>query len=901
MWEAQPEQMAQAIARHDALLAEAVHSHRGRVIKTTGDGIYATFADAADALDAAVAIQISLANPAATAGVSLRVRCGLHAGDVHERDNDFFGGTINRTARIMNAAYGGQVLISQTVADLARERLPAGVSLRDLGTVRLKGLTTSEAVYQLVHPTLYQNFPALRELEATPNNLPQQITSFIGRQRERIEAQALLTRTRLLTLLGMGGLGKTRLSLQIAADVMETYPDGTWFIDLAPITDPSLVASEAAQVLGVREEPGRPFTQTLCAHVKARKLLLILDNCEHLINESANLANALLKAAPDIRIIATSRQALRIPGEQTFPVLPLPVPERTAGVEELARSTAVQLFIERTKLHKPGFDLTEKDASAIAELVSRLDGIPLALELAAARMRALSVAEINKRLQDRFKLLTRGGRVLLPRQQTLRALVDWSYDLLQENEQLLLGRLCVFVGGFDLTAVEGVCGAEPLQPEDVLDVLSSLVEKSLVMVDDAADGSRYRLLETIRDYAREKLAERDELAKFLAVHFDHYLTVAKAANRGLQGPEQGEWTRRVEADLDNMRAGIALALQGGVDPILAVKFAVALLGFWMLRGYATEGRNYVRAALALPAVQGSDLAHAHALYVGAGLADSQSGHAEARRMLERCLELRRGLGNPLDIAAALSTLSLVRLHLGDATGAREGEAEAVDIFREIGNRVGEAIGLLHLAEICIYTGDDAQAKQHVLDALEIARDIENMEIESECERMLGELALESGDVNAATERFARSLDVCRKAEDKRGEATALWWQGKTDLAAGRTDLAWMRLSGALRAFQAFEMYAEMLGCLEDVADFLHVRDSPADATRFYAAVERLRDRLVLPLPPRFDARRKDRLALLRSILGDASFEAAWADGRPWGIEKSVRRALSTTTSETVAA
>jgi predicted ATPase len=592
---------------------------------------------------------------------------------------------------------------------------------------------------------------------------------------------------------------------------------------------------------------------------------------------------------------------LQGPGEQTFPVLPLPVPDRTAGIEELSRSTAVQLFIERAKLHRPGFDLTEKDAPAVAELVGRLDGIPLALELAAARMRSLSVADINNRLHDRFKLLTGGGRVLLPRQQTLRTLVDWSYDLLQESERLLLSRLCVFVGGFDLGAAEGVCGADPLQSEDVLDVLSSLVEKSLVMADDATDRSRYRLLETIRDYAREKLIERGELSKLQTTHCDHYLGVAKAANRGLQGPQQGEWTRRVEADLDNIRAGIALALQGGVDPILAVKFAVALLGFWMLRGYATEGRNYVRAALTLPAVQQSDLAHAHALYVGAGLADSQSGHAEARRMLERCLKLRRGLGNPLDIAAALSTLSLVRLHLGDAAGAREGEAEAVDIFREVGNRVGEAIGLLHLAEIGLYTGDDAQAKKHVLDALEIARDIENMEIESECERMLGELALESGDVNVATERFARSLNVCRKAEDKRGEATALWWQGKADLAAGRKDLAWMRLSGALRAFQAFEMYAEMLGCLEDVADFLHVRDIPTDATRFYAAVERLRDRLVLPLPPRFDARRKERLALLRSVLGDAAFEAAWADGRPWGIEKSIRRALSLSASEAVAA
>jgi len=902
MWEEQPEQMAQAIARHDALLADAVQAHRGRVVKTTGDGIYATFPDAADAVAAVIAIQLSLISPAATAGVNLRVRCGLHTGEVHERDNDYFGSTINRTARIMNAAHGGQVLLSQAVVDLVADRLPAGVTLRNLGSVRLKGLATLEIVHQVVHPSLYQNFPALRELQATPNNLPQQVTSFIGREKEREEAQAMLLRSRLLTLLGMGGLGKTRLSLQIGADVMDGYPDGVWFIDLAPITDSSLIASACAQVLGVREEPGRPITDTLCAHLKSRKLLLILDNCAHVISASAALANSLLRAAPDVRIVATSRQALQVPGEQTFPVLPLPVPDRTASVSELAQSTAVQLFVERAKLHKPAFDLTEKDAPAIAELVARLDGIPLALELAAARIRSLSITDINKRLQDRYKLLTGGDRVLLPRQQTLRALVDWSYDMLNESEQVLLARLCVFVGGFDLVAAEEVCSGDPLESEDVLDVLGSLVEKSLVMVDDGIDGSRYRLLETIRDYGRERLKQREELPTLQAAHCGYYLTVAKAANLGLQGPQQGEWTRRFEAELDNIRAGIGLALQGGADAIIAVKYAVALLGFWMLRGYATEGRNYVRAALALPGVQASDIAHAHALYVGAGLADSQSSHAEALRMLETCLALRRGLGQPIDIAAALSTLSLVRLHMGDATGAREGEAEAVQIFRDAGNRVGEAIGMLHLGEIYTYTGDDAEARQHVLQGLGIAREIKNMEIETECERMLGELALEANDVGAASAHFTRSLAVCREAEDKRGEATALWWQGKADLAAGNADSAWIRMSGALRAFQAFEMYAEMLGCLEDLGALLHSRYAFDEAIRLYASVATSRERLALARSPRSARATQNRIDTLRGELGVAAFDVAWNEGRTWDIEKAIRRALTpTTVGETAAA
>jgi len=433
MWEEQPEQMAQAVGRHDALLRDAVQANQGHIVKTTGDGIYAAFSSPAEGLAAVIDIQLALLDPAATAGMGLRVRCGLHTGAVHARDNDYFGSTINRTARIMSAAHGGQVLVSQAVAEQLRDRLPAGVTLKDLGAVRLKGLATAEGVFQVVHPRLYQNFPALRELEATPNNLPQQLTSFIGREREREEIEEMLGGTRLLTLLGMGGLGKTRLALQVGTSVMDTYPDGVWFIDLQTIRDGSLVASETARVLGVREEGGRPLMQTLCAHIKSRKLTLILDNCEQVIEAAADLANTILRSAPDVRILTTSRIALRVPGEQTYVIQPLPVPVRNASLEALQKSPAVQLFVERAKLHKTSFALTEKEAPAVADLVYRLEGIPLALELAAARVRSLAVADINKRLNDRYKILTGGDRTLQARQQTLRALVDWSYDLLGER------------------------------------------------------------------------------------------------------------------------------------------------------------------------------------------------------------------------------------------------------------------------------------------------------------------------------------------------------------------------------------------------------------------------------------------------------------------------------------
>ena len=399
----------------------------------TGDGICAAFADPLDALLATVVLQRSLDALGGEGLISLRVRAGLHLGLVERRDDDLFGSPVNRAARIMKAAHGGQILLSQAVVDHTRERLPSAVSLRDLGAVRLRDLATSEHVYQLVHPELRQDFPALRSLEATPNNLPQQATSFIGRETELAEAKRLLDGTRLLTLLGMGGLGKTRLSLQIAADVLDQYPDGVWFVDLAPIRDPSLVPNATGHALGIREESGKPITQSLCEHLREHKLLIVLDNCEHLIYACAGLADGLLKRIPELKILATSREALHIQGEQTYPVLPLRVPDRKAGADALLRSDAVQLFVERARLQKPDFTVTDDDAPAVAELCARLDGIPLALELAAARLRLLSVGEINARLHDRFKLLTGGSRVALERQQTLRALVNWSYDLLRRK------------------------------------------------------------------------------------------------------------------------------------------------------------------------------------------------------------------------------------------------------------------------------------------------------------------------------------------------------------------------------------------------------------------------------------------------------------------------------------
>lgn len=890
-WEREPERMAQAIACHDQLMRAAVEAHGGRVVKTTGDGIHAVFGDPVDGIRAVIDIQIALRDPSATAGVPLDVRCGLHAGAAEARANDYFGRTLNRAARIMGAAYGGQALVSHAVAEQVADRLPAETSLRELGGLRLKGLSAAERVYQVIHPRLRAEFPPLRSLEAIPNNLPYQLTSFIGREREVAEAKTLLSGTRLLTLVGMGGMGKTRLALQIGTDSMDRFDDGAWFVDLAPLRDPALVGSEVAKVLGVREEPGRTLIATLCAHLRTRNLLLILDNCEQVIGAAAALARDILAAASNVRLIATSREVLRVPGEQTLAVQPLSLPKVGDGVEVLAQSTAVQLFVERARSQKPGFTLTERDAQAVAELVAGLEGIPLAIELAAARLRSLPVSELSARLKERFKLLTAGSRVLRERQQTLRALVDWSYNLLREDEKTLLGRLAVFAGGFDLAAAEEVCGTEPLTAADIVDLLTSLVDKSLVVLDEHADGTRYRMLETIRDYAREKLEARGELPETAARHCDRFLAIAKAANREIQGERQGEWTRRIERDLDNFRTAIALAIDGKVDPILAVKFEVALMSFWLHCGYATEGRRYVEASLASAHVRASAIAHAHALYVAAALAGVQGDYRQASAMLETCRDLRRNVGPAVDLAGALSTLSKVRLHAGDPIQARRDEAEAHAIFRREGHRIGEAISILHLGEIARFEDDDDQASREIERALALARELGHREVEAEGERMLGEIALDAGDATTARERFARSLAICHDTGARGGEATTLWLLGKADLADGDWRAAHERLGAALRAFRTHGMNAEVLGCIEDHAALARANGSAELASRLYAAADAHRERMALPRPPRRQQQWRDDIAATRELLDDAAFDAAWSQGRAWDLDEVVGRAL----------
>ena len=726
---------------------------------------------------------------------------------------------------------------------------------------------------------------------AIANNLPRQRTSFVGREAEVEQIKQMLDGSPLVTVLGMGGLGKTRLTLQVAAELLPRYPDGAWFVDLSVVSDPALVPSAVARTFAIFDEPGRALIDSVCAWLRSRRVLLVLDNCEHLLGAAAELVDAILDHAPQVQVLASSRELLDVPGEQSFPILPLPLPARDAGAQTVMESPAVRMFVDRARAQQPGFVPTEQDPAVLAELVTRLEGIPLAIELAAARLRTLSIAEILAGLEDRYRFLAGGSRLLQRRQQTLRALVDWSYDMLAEDEKLLFARLAVFAGGFDAAAAKQVCADAAVAEARVPELLASLVQKSLATRDGEGAASRYRMLDTLRDYAHEKLAGLDPEGATAARHCAHYFALSKEAARGMQGAEQGAWVRRLEAELENLRAAAACALAGGTDALVAVKLAVALTGFWILRGHASEGRKLVQAALALPAVQASGVAQAWALYTGAALASSQGDHESATRMLETCLALRRELGHAVEIAATLSTLSLARLQAGDAEGAAACETEALALFAAAGDSLGQAIGWLHLGQIRVWAGQSEAALAELELAMGFARLQASREVEAECELTAAQVHLHDGRFDVARQAVQRSRQVCQQAGDKRGEASATWWLGRIELELGAVHAARTPLQQALREFQSHDMRAQLLGCLDDMALLLMREGAPEPALKLAAAADQARSRLKLRRSPWEEPRWRSRLQEMRALLPPPLAEAAERGGREWETEDAVRAAL----------
>ena len=599
LWERNAQAMQAALVRHDEILRGVTVEQEGHVFKTVGDAFCCAFTTATDALEAALSAQRTLNAEEWIETGPLRVRMALHTGATEERDGDYFGPPVNRVARLLSAAHGGQVLLSAATHEVVRDQLPAGAALMDLGEHRFKDLFRPERVFQLRAPDLALEFPPLRTLESRPNNLPLQPTPLVGRERE-VEEVAERIRSeevRLLTLTGPAGTGKTRLALQAGGDLLEEFEDGVFFVALAAITDPELVPSTIAGPLGVKESAAQPLTETLKSFLQEKHLVLVLDNFEQVL-EGARVVGELVSACPKLKVLVTSRTPLRLYGEQEYPVPPLalPDPKVLPPVKVLTQYEAVRLFVERAKAVKADFSVSNENAPALAEICARLDGLPLAIELAAARVRMLPPQKMLERLGDRLRLLKGGARDLPTRQQTLRGAIDWSYELLEEYEKTLFGRLSVFAGGRTLEAIETVC--DPEGDLDALEGIESLLEKSLLRQEEGPGGEpRYVMLEIVHEYAREKLEESGEAEEARRRHAEFFLGLAEETETEMRGPEQATWLDRLEAEHDNLRGALSWALERG-GPELGLHLAVAFWWFWEARGYFDEGRRWLEQALA---------------------------------------------------------------------------------------------------------------------------------------------------------------------------------------------------------------------------------------------------------------------------------------------------------------
>lgn len=693
--------------------------------------------------------------------------------------------------------------------------------------------------------------PKQPEDTAPKSNLPAQLTSLIGREREIAEVKRLLAEHRLLALTGSGGCGKTRLALAVAFEVVQEFDDGVWLVELASLSDPDLVPQAVASTLGVREVQDRPLTETLSKHLGFRKMLLVLDNCEHLVESCAALANTLLRACPNLRILVTSREALGIAGERAWlvPSLSLPGSQNLPPLEELAHYEAVRLFVERAAAAASTFELTERNAPAVAELCQRLGGIPLAIELAAARVRVLSVEQIASRLDHCFSLLTGGSRMALPRHRTLRATIDWSHDLLSEKEKALFRRLSVFAGGFTVEAAEKVCGGEGIEREEVLDLLTRLVDKSLVLVAERDGEARYRLLETVRQYGWEKLSESGEVEAVRWHHARFFLALAEEVEPKINTADRRLWLGRLEVEHDNLRAALRWTANAG-ETETGLRLGGALFWFWLHSGYWSEGRRWLEGALT--GTSARTAARAKVLYGAGVLAWAQGDHATARSRLEESVAIWRELGDEQDIAYALHFLGLAVLGQGEPVRARSLAQESVEIFRKGEDEFGLAQSLSTLGLVIMAQGEDyALASSLQEESVAISRKTGDYWVLSLALRNLGFAAFRQGDYDRAVALFKESLAVLRQLGEK------------------------------FFTTRSLEYLAAVLAMSGD-----HGR-----AARLFGAGEALREEIGAAVLPFYQVDYDHGVAVAQAQLGEEAFAAAWAQGRAMTPEQAIEYAL----------
>ncbi len=916
---------ARVLAEHDALLASVIGRYGGFVVRTQGDGAFAAFQRAVDAVAAAAAIQQALSSHSWPEGVSIMVRMGLHTGEPEISGADYVGLDVHRAARIGAAGHGGQVLLSETTYSLVQGELPPGVTIIDLGLHRLKDLRTPKHLYQLVLPGLPAGFPPLKSLDGAANNLPAQITSFVGRENELAEIKQILnlsglpdlTGSRVLTLIGPGGTGKTRLSLQAAAEVLDHYPDGVWLVELAPLADPRLIVPAVASTLNMPAVTDRPLETALVDFLRRRHLLLILDNCEHLIEECARLADSLQRACPQLRILASSREALGIGGERVFRVrsLPLPPDQQQVLASDVCDFAAVQLFRDRALAVKPDFTLAADNCAAIAQICRRLDGIPLAIELAAARARVLTPQQIAERLDDRFRLLTGGSRTALPRQRTLHALIDWSYDLLSHPECILLRRLSVFSGGWTLEAAEAVCSGDGIESFEVLDLLDQLVSKSLVVADEQNPGMRYRLLETIRQYAQEKLLESGEATALRERHLAYFVGLnlqAGAASLALRNVQ--EWVDKLKPEVDNVSAAQAWALDHDLHSVLQLAGAVGMR--WRVGAQVLETQRFLQMALARAELDpdfgpagspGSRSLLATAYFNLCAATFSRGQGHEALRLALRSVAIAREADDAEVEAAALGMVATAARLVGELDMARQYAAESRSLAEQVGARLSLAMVLMSSLGIPPSAGaaDPAQVWDDWRKGMAMFRegtDYWGLGIGYQLAAIVARL---QGDLAKAQFYAEASLTAFEMLSGPNSHFTRI----PSSILA---ELAWRRgeLDGAEREFKEmlpFWLDSGNSGAVARVLEILAfisreraekaqagspatqqaAHEQLARAATLLGAAGAIRSAYQTPMAPHEDTEYDAEVAALRRQMEPQALAAAWAAGGRMGLEEAV--------------
>lgn len=803
LWDLHPQAMKKALSEHDELIRKLVEAHDGKVFKHTGDGALTVFGLAADAVSAAADLARSMAETVHPDIGRLKVRIAIHTGEAEQRDDDYFGPALNRTSRLLSVGHGGQVLVSLVTERMAGGAVAHGVSFRDLGEHRLRDLARSERIYQMDIEGLAGDFPPLLTPDMVPNNLPTLPTSFVGRDQELEEVRKLIRGSRILTITGVGGVGKTRLAIQAAVELVDEFPGGTWLIELGAITDPEYIDATAADALRVAQPPGRTIRESLVEHLAERRAMLIVDNCEHLIAAAAEFVAEMMSGAPECKVIATSRELLGVGGEVAYGMPSLTMPRRgeVPPVAELVRYDAVRLFLERAQASQPAFHLSEAIAEPVTEICRRLDGMPLALELAAARLRTFSPKQIAENLDQRFRLLTGGSRTALPRQQTLSAAIDWSYRLLEPLERRLFERLSVFQGGFTLEAVDDVCADDELDALGVLELLPLLVDKSLVTVDTEREEARYRLLETIRQFARDRLDESGSADQFRLRHARWFGDLAVEAGLNIRGPREREWWERIDTELDNLRQALTWAIEGG-EPALALEIAGGFWRFWWFKARWSEGVSWLERAVNAAGNDAPRHARAEGLLGLGTLLISTERHIESIPLLEEAGRLYRELdeeGVDPELLRHGYSAALINLSAELDTQSRWDESsrlneQALEVSRRVNDPAGVAVSLGNLAESAGRDGDIEGARELFADAVAASRALQSPQRLTEQYWQVGFFELSAGDA----ERARAAFDQGRIQAEQGGLEEYVWW-GRAYEAFAEAELGDPDAAGRFRA------------------------------------------------------------------------------------------------------